>query len=557
MPGYLLRTHLVLASALLLTRIALGAGDGPRVRDVGGTVHNLSVTGPGTTRALTKEEICKFCHTAHGGSSLGLVYNKPDTPGPFTLYDSPSLDSRPSPPFPESRLCLSCHDGTIALGDLLSEQQIVSFPPGLDFLDPSIGGVEPMLTDDHPISFPYDASLAATDGELATPSTLPPELPLAQGNLECITCHGAHDNTLGFFLRQPWQGGGICESCHTRGGWTLAAHLSIVRPATVPSPSADQLSGCNACHQVHFAQGGPPLLGIATEEAGCYDCHSAGGDAGNPTAADVQSAFSLQYHHPVEVTAGVHQAGEDPFTMLQHVECADCHDPHVARGGTAMDAMDGSPGIDTGGFAVDPAIEPQQVCYRCHGLAPEPVEDVPRLFSGFSVREQFGAAAVSAHPVDRDAQGLSPSLRPAWQSVTRIGCVDCHGSPTGIGVAAGPHGSSFPFLLEREYRVDGTGGFVPADADLCDKCHDVGSITSDSSDNFEHKKHFEKGVLCGSCHAAHGVAGGPSNGTAHLINFDLRVVQPFNGTIQYVQTQPGKGSCTLTCHGEQHDDENY
>jgi hypothetical protein len=306
---------------------------------------------------------------------------------------------------------------------------------------------------------------------------------------------------------------------------------------------------------MHYAVPDTPLLATPAEEEGCYACHSPAGDPGNPGAPDVQSAFALPYRHPVELTSGVHAPGEDPTTMARHVECADCHNPHAALDGTAMDAMREVPGIDASGLPVDPALEPQQVCYRCHGIDPEPVEDIPRLHSGFSIREQLGVSAASAHPVERDAQGLSPSLRPEWQSVVRIGCEDCHGAAIEWNGARGPHGSTHPFLLERKYKSDPAPGFQPPDdAAICDKCHDVSWIVG-SNHPFKHKEH--KHFWCGACHSPHGVAGGAPENTVHLVNFDLRLVEPYNGVLEYVSTGPGSGNCTLRCHGKKHDRKHY
>jgi len=538
----------------------MGAEDGPRVRDVSGTIHNLGTTGPGDTRASELGEVCKFCHTPHRGSGAGLNFNKRDTEAPFVIYDSPSMDADVGPPLRETRLCLSCHDGTIALGDLLSEEAVWDFPAGREHMDPTFGGIEPMLRDDHPVSFDYDADLVTRDGQLVYPDGIGDDLPLSEGRVECTTCHKTHDNTEGFFMRFEWSNGAICERCHVRSGWDLASHRQVSRPDAVRSRNATRLGepaeGCRACHRVHFAELETPLQAIAAEEEGCYACHSADGDPGNPGAVDVMTTFALPYRHPVEATMGVHEPGENPYTMPTHVTCADCHNPHATRDGGTMDAMVEMRGIDVNGLPVDPATEPQQVCYPCHGLAPEPTEDVPRYYGGASIREQFGNSAVSAHPVDRDASVGSPSLRQEWQNVTRIGCEDCHNAPQSAGYAEGPHGSTYSFILERNYRADGTEGFTPPDADLCDKCHDVAWIIG-RNDPFKHEEHADEGVLCSSCHAAHGVTGGPVSGTQHLINFDLRVVEPFLGVIEYVTDGSGHGTCTLLCHGEEHDGEDY
>jgi hypothetical protein len=45
--------------------------------------------------------------------------------------------------------------------------------------------------------------------------------------------------------------------------------------------------------------------------------------------------------------------------------------------------------------------------------------------------------------------------------------------------------------------------------------------------------------------------------STHLINFNLDVATPCNGTLEFVDTGRFSGNCTLTCHGTEHDAEPY
>ena len=92
------------------------------------TVHNLSVSGPGEVRALTETEVCKFCHVPHNavvpeplwGHALSRVpsYAVPELRRGRVVVPAPQPDGA-------SRLCLSCHDGTVALGDLGPRRRVV------------------------------------------------------------------------------------------------------------------------------------------------------------------------------------------------------------------------------------------------------------------------------------------------------------------------------------------------------------------------------------------------------------------------------------------------
>ncbi|MFQ5600479.1 MAG: cytochrome c3 family protein [Candidatus Krumholzibacteriia bacterium] len=556
---------LTLGVVLLLGVQSSRAFQAPQADRVSDTVHNLSSTGPGQTRSDEVNAVCRFCHVAHGGSDMGLLFNKPDTDAVFTPYSSPTLRSQPGTPFGISRMCLACHDGTIALGDLLSDDQVWSFPPGREYLEPGFGGIEPMLRDDHPVSFRYEDALTGGNDEIRDPAALPPELHLEAGEfVGCATCHDAHDNILGSFLRRPADDAALCLDCHAPHGWDLATHQQAVRPAAwkpAASTSASsrmpvqtERSACLACHAVHFAPTHVPLLAGPAEEAGCYACHASTGPA-----TEVESDFLQPFRHPVELTAGTHTGNEDPFAMPRHVECADCHNPHAATSiGDPMGTMAELPGIDLLGLPVDPAQTEQEVCYRCHGLEPEPEEALQRQVSGFSIREQLGPLSDSAHPVDRDNRGNSPSLLPEWSSVARIRCVDCHGGSTAQGENARPHGSPHPFVLRRFYQVGGWGSRqIEQDAALCGRCHDLDFIIRDRGPFRRHREHIKGGAIpCSSCHAPHGVPGS-LEGHSYLINFDLGAVEPANsGGLFYTHDDAGRATCTLKCHGKNHENRN-
>src|SRR5690606_27813676 len=120
-------------------------------------------------------------------------WNHEVTDKTYQLYNSPTLDATMSQPGGASRLCLSCHDGTVAVDSYGGN-------PGEMFLggDLAIGADE--LTDDHPVSFDYTDALAALDGELFAPSstvtplggTIADDL-LFNDSLECASCHDVHN----------------------------------------------------------------------------------------------------------------------------------------------------------------------------------------------------------------------------------------------------------------------------------------------------------------------------------------------------------------------------
>ncbi len=140
-----------LLAALLIMRIFSGSADA--AKNIVNTPHDLSVSkiprAPGEPQALTETRICIFCHTPHNAAPRTPLWNKEIKPVNYILYSSTTLAARPSQPNGPSRLCLSCHDGTIALGAVLNPAGGISTTGEIrqQYL---IGTV---LSGDHPISF--------------------------------------------------------------------------------------------------------------------------------------------------------------------------------------------------------------------------------------------------------------------------------------------------------------------------------------------------------------------------------------------------------------------
>ena len=64
-------------------------------------------------------------------------------------------------------------------------------------------------------------------------------------------------------------------------------------------------------------------------------------------------------------------------------------------------------------------------------------------------------------------------------------------------------------------------------------------------------------ATCSTCHDPHGVPNGSAANNAALINFDLNIVAPYQGQLQFIKGAGHHGSCTLTCHGKNHRSQSY
>ncbi|VAW21060.1 Cytochrome c family protein [hydrothermal vent metagenome] len=165
-------------------------------------------------------EICIVCHTPHNanGNVVGApLWNHQVTGATFTPYSSTTLDATVGQPAGNSKLCLSCHDGTVAVenyGNVTNGAELIS---GSELI-----GTD--LSNDHPISFSYDATLATNDGGLFDPTTQTSGLGgtinddmLFAGQLECASCHDVHNGAgIGNFLRKSNASSALCLTCHNK-----------------------------------------------------------------------------------------------------------------------------------------------------------------------------------------------------------------------------------------------------------------------------------------------------------------------------------------------------
>lgn len=243
---------IILLNGLLVLPVL--AGTGPQ--DIAKTPHNLSSTQPDLTlrglySASNEDEVCVFCHTPHGGSLDGPLWNRDLTTitgsGKYTHYTSATLSTTVGASNravnPESLLCLSCHDGSISIGDKIINTGGVTPNNNIKFVQPGFGGnpgpkiggvygdtsQTNNLSDDHPISFSYSDVLTDKPGTLQTVTYVEDTKNLvlfgSSETVECSTCHDPHVNYLsGFggdsnyapFLAIPNTGSAMCLSCHIK-----------------------------------------------------------------------------------------------------------------------------------------------------------------------------------------------------------------------------------------------------------------------------------------------------------------------------------------------------
>ena len=580
-----------------------------RADGIAGTPHNLSVSGPGPVRATTETQICVFCHTPHDANPSGPLWNHQLSSGvTYLKYTSPSLvayTSQAGAPDPNgaTKLCLSCHDGTVALGAVLDRTAQIALEGGKVQLTPAdVGYIGTDLSKTHPLSF------VVTDQLIATKNTNNPDMSLQPrpamksdpdvhldglDRVQCTACHNPHNDanfaTSGVhFYNKPGRAD-TCVVCHASPAVDQGPHLQALAVAASSSAPRDvgtalgsttsvvasALAAANAsaqpgvgkqaeahgdaqtlpqrcmsCHVSHASDEGRRALLLGRDEDACYRCHGPGSAqerrdgrlAPDARPVDVMLEFQKPSHHPIEFP-GDHKPNErTPETnpnARRHVLCVDCHDAHGTRTRQAS-----APGAGAKLSSIRRFATEAEMCFLCHGPAanrPARQPDVARQFS-----------STSYHPVLGPGRGSRvPSLVAPLTTASVIACTDCHGNDNPSG-PAGPHGSLYAPLLVRADQHDDGQPESPARYDLCYRCHDRNSILSDVSFPFHRKHVVEQRTPCSACHSAHGAD------TPSLVQFDPAIVQPnAKGLRSFASLGGGGAQCYLSCHGATHDPASY
>lgn len=545
------------SSLLLLVVLAARAGAlPPGITD---SKHNLSAGRPGALTASisggsTSSEVCVFCHTPHTAGKEAL-WNRSDAGVVYTPYQSSTTKARVGQPTGSSKLCLSCHDGTVALGRVRSRAKPIAMKSAAGTIPKGPSNLGTDLSDDHPVSFKFDASLVAANGQLTRPAGSKSIHLDASGELQCTSCHDPHNDRNGKFLVMDNSASALCVSCHKIRDWSQSSHgLSGrtwngqgVNPWPHTAEKTVAANGCENCHNPHGAGGRQRLLNEAPEEQNCFPCHN-----GNAAAKNIQAEFRKISTHPVARTMGVHDPMEPDLVSNsggRHVECADCHNPHAtaAAGGGASAGVSGTlngvRGVSSSGANVSQVQNEYELCFRCHGDTAAGPARVNRQYPQLNTRVEFQGSGVmkSFHPVVMTGRNTYvPSLKPPLTTSSLITCSDCHNSDAGPqnGGAGpnGPHGSAYPPLLERSLSFANAPA-TTANSALCFKCHDFVNTAWP-----KHLDHIRM-TSCMTCHDPHGAP------NQHLINFDPGLVK---GAREYQSTGLNRVGCSLSCHGKDH-----
>ncbi|MCU7927132.1 MAG: cytochrome C [Candidatus Thiodiazotropha sp. (ex Dulcina madagascariensis)] len=196
----------------------------PAVAGIRGSPHDFSRT------TWSGEEICNVCHTPHNADSSSQVplWNHEVSIETYKLYSSPTMNvvAEQSQPGGVSRMCLSCHDGTIAIDSYggNSGKTTITGKPNL--------GTD--LSNDHPVGIEW-VHQTQSAGSLSclschvldyNPETMAYEFVGSAGGelrffdrkVECPSCHDVHNNQVMDvkLLRKSLAGSQLCLHCHPK-----------------------------------------------------------------------------------------------------------------------------------------------------------------------------------------------------------------------------------------------------------------------------------------------------------------------------------------------------
>ena len=472
--------------------------------------HDLS---PGGT-SLVKGSVssaCLYCHAPHGAMTMPTpLWNQELSVQSYSMYTSSTYHQTGLQPGigSPSKLCLSCHDGTVAVGQTVAYGKLMTS---------GTMKTTSMLGTDLKSSHPFSLKTPLTDSPslnvlltTAPARTADPAVNLINGNVECTTCHQPHfqniDKQLPSFLVRDSSNSQLCAACHdpnrvvngqvnALAGWPVSAHATAVHTTAnkpyVGGYGTVAQNGCNSCHMPHNASG-PARLLRGPDQQDCVSCHS--GSNTQPLAPNIFAEMTpsggiVRIGHPFPNATNQHDPTEGVvLNNNRHSGCVDCHNPHASQPvGTfgvpptirmSQASVSGVSAAD-GMTVVSPAINQYETCFRCHGTSAGKGSATINFGYGpvraansgdpLNIVPQFSLASISSHPVthDRSSTLPQPSLRGQMLQLdgstlgrtmgARMFCTDCHNSDDnrefGGGGPNGPHGSKFSHILERRYDM--------------------------------------------------------------------------------------------------------
>jgi predicted CXXCH cytochrome family protein len=162
---------------------------------ISGSAHDFSSTN------WASGKVCAPCHAPHNTNlAVGYLWNRELSTGPWEVREGAELGAA-------SIMCLSCHDGSIALDSFGGNT-------GSEFISgPANVGLD--LRGDHPVGVGYPLEGRYVDKVTVVASGLKLYAGANGDQVECASCHDVHNST-GYekLMRVPNNMSALCLACH-------------------------------------------------------------------------------------------------------------------------------------------------------------------------------------------------------------------------------------------------------------------------------------------------------------------------------------------------------
>ncbi len=210
-----MRKTLLVTIALLMSFMVAGVAFAAPGDGIAGSNHDFTTLGwqvsPYGTANLG---LCEACHAPHGTQGKDLLWNRelPDA-GTYANDLNTVFDTTWGTPDGTTLLCLSCHDGTIAMDNYGGLTGGTEFVPTWAQIGPGT------LDGNHPVSIDYTAALIGT--ELNTEASVRATNvrlygPEGSGRVQCGSCHDVHNKATVFPDSLRADEDALCLACHDK-----------------------------------------------------------------------------------------------------------------------------------------------------------------------------------------------------------------------------------------------------------------------------------------------------------------------------------------------------
>jgi predicted CXXCH cytochrome family protein len=406
----------------------------------------------------------------------------------------------------------------------------------------------------------------------------------------CAGCHRAHTANSALLLPTSGSQSALCFTCHDGTGASSDVQTEFASaPQNNPSTGSYYRHDATAVQTSHTVAVDNEFGGVLNRHSECTDCH-------NPHAAADGNAATP--------AAGVPWPSSARIAGISYVTVDNTTNPRTFG--------------FVAGTGTSPTFE-YQLCFKCHSnFTNLPVNTSGKASQDFlDAAAEFDPANASFHPIEAQGKNQTAAMvlslsTPLTGTTVPVGtkdwtfsttatvrCTNCHADNLFAAAATTPdanlpsHTSSFRGILAQNYNdrtINGNGTANKTNFALCFMCHTDASYVSntatntagDNATNFKgngrnlHRFHVSQlgggsgnvdtpgsgsgNALCAECHFRPHSTKFPTGGQSsnqRLVSFSPNITASQTGQGPSWVVSGNTVTCTLTCHGQDHDGYTY